>query len=426
MKSQRRETSIEGADWGSAARALFRFCFIYLGLFSLATQVTGSLLPIFSFRGFGPLWPMRDITLWVAANVFSVTPGTNSIDPKIGGETALYWIQAFWIFALAVVAATAWSVLDHKRQNYGALYQGFRVFVRLCLAAQMLEYGITKIIPNQFEAPSLNTLVTPVGDLSLNSLLWTSIGAAPPYQIFTGFAELLAGVLLLIPRTALLGALLCLVDLAQVMSLNMAYDIGLKLTTFHLILLTLFLLAPDLRRLLDVFVFNRATEASREPATSRFAVVAQLLIGVYLVGTFAYINIGFWHAKGGGSPRSALYGIWDVERLSVDGQERPPVLNDYDRRWRRVIFDLPDTMAFQRTDDSLARYGVSLDDVGKKLVLTKGNSTTWKAPFTFERRGADTLILKGEMDGHVIEAQLRLVEFDTLRLLNSDFRWMRD
>jgi hypothetical protein len=425
MKRQQRETSIEGSEWGSAARASFRFCFVYFGLFALATQLAGSLLPVFSFRGLGPLWPMRDITFWVAANVFGVTPGTNSIDPKIAGETALYWIQTSWIFAVAVVAATAWSFLDRKRQNYVTLYKGFRVFVRLCLAAQMLEYGMTKIIPNQFEAPSLNTLVTPVGDLSLNSLLWTSIGAAPGYQIFTGFAELLAGILLLIPRTTLLGALICLLDLAQVMSLNMAYDIGLKLTTFHLILLTLFLLAPDLRRLAEFFVFNRATEASREPASGRSAVAAQILIGVYLVGTFAYINIGFWHAKGGGSPRSALYGIWDVENLSIDGQERPPVLNDYDRRWRRVIFDVPDTMAFQRTDDSLARYGVSIDAIGKRLALTKGNSTTWKAPFTFERPAPGTLILSGEMDGLRIEAHLRLVEFDTLRLLNSDFRWMR-
>jgi hypothetical protein len=144
------------------------------------------------------------------------------------------------------------------------------------------------------------------------------------------------------------------------------------------------------------------------------------------VGTFAYINVGYWYARGGGSPRSALYGIWDVEQLSVDGQVRPSVLNDYDRRWRRVIFDLPDVMAFQRTDDSLARYGVSIDEAGKTFALTKGNSTTWKAQFTFERRGPDALILNGEMDGHTIEAQLRLVEFDTLRLLNSDFRWMRE
>jgi hypothetical protein len=417
MKRQRPETSIETAAWSRATRVAFRFSFLYLGLFALATQVAGSLLPLLSFRGLGPLWPMRDITFWIAERVFGIATAGNSIDPKVSGETALYWIQAFWLFALAVIAATAWSVLDRKRQNYATLYKWFRVFVRLCLAAQMLEYGMTKTIPTQFAAPSLNILVTPVGDLSLNSLLWTSIGAAPGYQIFTGCAELLAGILLLIPRTTVLGALVCLVDLAQVMSLNMAYDIGLKLTTIHLILLTLFLLAPDLRRLASFFI--------SKPEANRTAVVAQILLGVYLVGSFAYINVGYWYAEGGGRPRSALYGIWDVEQLSVDGQARPPELNDYDRRWRRAIFDLPDVMAFQRTDDSLARYGVSVDEIGKTLALTKGNSTTWKAQFTFERRAPDTLILNGEMDGHAIEAQLRLVEFDTLPLLNSHFRWMR-
>lgn len=424
MTRQRRDTSIETATWGRAVLLAFRFSFVYLGVFALATQIAGSLLPLLSFRGFGPLWPMRDITFWISERIFGIVPLANSIDPKGSGETAVYWIQALWIFALAVIAAIAWSVLDRKRQNYITLHKWFRVFVRLGLAAQMLEYGMTKIIPNQFAAPSLNILVTPVGDLSLNSLLWTSIGAAPGYQIFTGFAELLAGILLLSPRTTLLGALLCLADLFQVASLNMAYDIGLKLTTFHLILLTLFLLVPDLRRLADFFIFNRATEAAK-PEASRVAVIAQILFGVYLVGSFAYINVGYWYAEGGGRPRSALYGIWDVEELSIDGQVRPSALNDYDRRWRRVIFELPDQMVFQRTDDSLARYGVSIDEAGRKLALTKGNSTTWKSQFVFERRGPDMLILNGEMDGHVIEAQLRLVEFDTLRLLNSEFRWIR-
>jgi len=73
--------------------------------------------------------------------------------------------------------------------------------------------------------------------------------------------------------------------------------------------------------------------------------------------------------------RSALYGIWDIEQLSVDGQGRSPALNDYDRRWRRAIFDLPTSMAFQRTDDSFAHYDVSIDATRNTVALRKPNST---------------------------------------------------
>src|SRR5439155_12149032 len=104
---------------------------------------------------------------------------------------------------------------------------------------------------------------------------------------------------------------------------------------------------------------------------------------------------------------------------------RSPLLNDYDRRWRRVIFDSPSVMAFQRTDDSFAHYGVSIDVNAKSLVLTKANSANWRAPFTYQQPAQDRLILDGEMDGYTIHLQLQLMELDTFRLLNSGFRWIR-
>lgn len=416
-------------EWSLARRIVFRFCFVYLGLFCLATQISGSLLPILSFRGLGPLWPLREITAWVSRHVFGVTSGPVYIDPAIAGETAHYWIQAFWILVFAIFATTVWSLSDRKRRSYPRLYAWFRFFIRLGLAAQMLEYGMTKIIPTQFPPPSLNTLVTPVGNLSLNNLLWTSVGAAPAYEIFTGCAELLGGILLLLPRTTMLGALICLMDLSQVFVLNMAYDIGLKLTTLHLLALCLFLLAPELERLVDFFLLDRAvpvsksTELFRTSGANRAAFMAQILVGVYLVAAFTYINLGYWYAVGPGSPRSPLYGIWDVEQLSIDGQVRAPALNDYDRRWRRIIFDGPDTAVFQRTDDSFARYRALIN--GNTLALSKGQSRTWKTVFTFRQPARDRLVIQGEMDGYKIQAQFRLVEFDTFRLLNSSFRWIR-
>jgi hypothetical protein len=100
-----------------------------------------------------------------------------------------------------------------------------------------------------------------------------------------------------------------------------------------------------------------------------------------------------------------------------------PALNDYDRRWRRLIFDAPGSAVFQRIDDSFARYGASID--GSTLALTKGQSQTWKATFRVQQPAKDRLILEGEMDGYRIQAEFRLVEFDTFRLLNSGFRWLR-
>ena len=409
----------------------FRFAFVYLGAFCLATQIAGSLflVPPATFRGLGTLWPMRDITVWIAAHVFGVTEplafGRNS------GETLFFWVQTSWLLVLALLATAVWSAADRRRENYVTLHKWFRIFVRFALAASMFEYGMTKIIPIQFPQPPLNTLVTPVGNLTLSGLLWTAIGSSPAYEIFTGCAELLAGILLLVPRTTMLGGLICLADMTQVFVLNMTYDIGLKQISFHLIVLTLVLLAPDFRRFANFLFGDRATEAPSHPAlfhtarANRIALIVQIALGIYLVGIQTYANWTYWYGAGSRSPRSPLYGIWNVEQLSIDGALRPPSLNDYDRQWRRVIFDSPETVAFQRLDDSFARYGINVDVYNNTLALTKGGSRHWKSGFTFQRPANDQLTLDGEMDNHKIHMQLQLADFDTLRLLNSRFRWVR-
>jgi hypothetical protein len=98
---------------------------------------------------------------------------------------------------------------------------------------------------------------------------------------------------------------------------------------------------------------------------------------------------------------------------------------DYDRRWRRVIFERPALLTVQRTDDSFARYGVTPDVEPGVFELTKENSRTWRGRFTWTRQSPDRLRLAGEMDGLRIATELRRVEFDTFRLLNSRFRWVR-
>jgi hypothetical protein len=418
--------------WSPLTRIAFRFCFSYFTLYALVTQIFGDLLliPGRTFQGLGPLWPLRELTVWLARNVFGITAPVayrgNSLD------TNFYWVQTAWVLAGAAAAAGVWSVLDRRRAHYLTLHKWFHLLARIALASQMFKYGMAKVIPTQMPAPSLLTLVEPVGHVSLQGLLWTAIGASPPYQVFTGLAEVLGGLLLLFPRTTVLGALICLADLIQVFALNMTFDIGVKQLSFHLILLTVVVLGPDLRRLADFLVFDRETRPSRRPPlfrtarANRVAGAAQVAFGLYLLAVHTSISWGYWFVEGGGgSPRSPLYGIWDIETLAIDGEVRSPLLNDYDRRWRRVIFDAPGTIIFQRTDDSFARYGVAIDVDRRTMALTKGSSRAWSAAFAFDRPAHDRLILEGEMDDYRISVQARRVDFDSFRLLHSTFRWIR-
>jgi len=422
----------QASEWKLATRLAFRFCFIYFGLYCLCTQIITSFVPVPNFDIPDPssFWPIRPVVFWTAAHIFGVSKPL-VFTASGSGDKTFDWVLLFCMLVLSLVAAGIWSGLDRKRANYVALHKWFRLFIRFCLAGQLMTYGMDKAVPLQMPFPYLSRLLEHYGDFSPMGVLWSSIGASPAYEIFAGCAELLGGVLLVFPRTTTLGGLVCLADMIQVFALNMTYDVPVKLLSFHLILLSLIVLAPDLKRLMNLFILNRAAEPSAHPPlftgrrASRIAFAAQIILGVWLLGMNTYASRVAWYQYGGGRTVSPLYGIWDVEQQSIDGQLRAPLLTD-SGRWRRAVFDSPTRVTFQRVDDSFARDGVSIDLKNKTLVITHDQDKNWKANFTFERPAPDQLTLDGNMDGHTVHTQLKLLDRNQFLLVRRGFHWIQE
>jgi len=409
--------------WNLALRIAFRFSMVYLGLYCLATQLitapTGADIP-----DLATVWPLRPIISWIGAHIFHVNAslsfggGSGSYDDTFG------WVTAFCLLMIATVATVVWSRLDRHRENYAGLHKWFRLFVRFVLAGQMIIYGISKVIPVQMPYPSLTRLLQPLGTLSPMGVLWASMGSAPAYEIFTGFAEVAGGLLLIVPRTATLGALISLAAMVQVDTLNMTYDVPVKLFAFHLILLSCFLLAPDVPRLVRVALSTQA-QLFRSVRANRIAFAAQMIFGLWLVGVSCHYSLGVWNTRGGGRPLPPLYGIWEVKQMSIDEQLRLPLLTD-STRWRRAIFDYPDRMAFQRLDDTFAAYGASVNLPERTLALTKSDDKNWRASFTFQRPAGDQLILDGRMDNHQVHMELQLTDRNSFLLVSRGFHWIQE
>ena len=309
----------------------------------------------------GTRWPMRPITEWCAAHVFGVAGPL--VYAGNSADTVFHWVQMAWLLAASIAIATAWWWLDRGRHERLRVWA--RLLLRLALAAQMFYYGMAKVIPSQFPPPGLVTLIEPVGASSLSDLLWTFVGASLPYQIVTGLRRTAGRRAAGRPRHrhGRRGAG------AARHAAGVPAEHGLRLRP------EADLVSPAgdgrrapgarhagvwPRRSLDVPPDPpRTPPLFRSARANRAALIAQVAFGVYLMATFAALSVRYWYGEGGGrAPKSALYGIWNIEELAVDGEVRPVELNDYDRRWRRVIFDAPQVVVFQRTDDSLAHYGV--------------------------------------------------------------------
>ncbi|HEV8492915.1 MAG TPA: DoxX family protein [Candidatus Angelobacter sp.] len=417
-------------SWSPALRIAFRFSLVYFGLYCLSTQIitipTGTDIP-----DPATLWPLRPVIFWTAAHIFHVNAPLSFGGNSGGADCMFGWVTAFCLLMIATAATVVWSLLDRSRENYAGLHKWFRLFVRFALAGQMIFYGFVKVIPQQMPYPSLTRLVQPFGTFSPYGVLNNSIGSVPAYEIFTGCAMLAAGLLLIFPRTATLGALISLADMIQVFMLAMTYDVIAKLLAIHLILLCCFLLVPDVLRLVRFLLLHRTTSLSAEAQlfrgvrANRIAVAAQIIFGLWLVGVCCHYSLGVWNTRGGGRPLPALYGIWEVKQMSIDEQPRPPLLTD-STRWRRAIFDLPDRMAFQRLDDSFVPYGASVNLQEKTLALTKSDDKNWRASFTFQRPAGDQLILNGRMDNHQVHMELQLTDRNSFLLVSRGFHWIQE
>jgi len=240
------------------------------------------------------------------------------------GDTTFHYVQVFCTLVLAVVVAAVWSLLDRKRTNYVRLHAWLRIVVRFFLAAAMFVYGGGKLIPDQFPSPPLEKLVQPAGQFLPVEFLWTFMGTSTSYTMFTGAAEMLGGLLLTVRRTTLLGALICIGVLGNVFMHNVGYDVPVKVLSFHLLAMAVFLAAPDLGRLANLLVCNRAADPADVPSPSarpwlnhvvlvvRTVLVAALAVLSLFVSYYRQIYYGDW------APRPPLYGIWDVSEFESE------------------------------------------------------------------------------------------------------------
>jgi hypothetical protein len=418
--------------WRPATRVAFRFFAVYFGVYVLTTQMLTSLLvlPVGEVPSLNEHAPVRPVVSWVATHVFRV--GYPLVITGSGsGDKTYDWVHAFTVLAITLAITAVWSALDRRRGHYAGAQQWFRLLARFALGSTMVGYGMVKAIPLQMPAPGLTRLLEPFGNFSPMGVLWYSIGASRAYEIFAGCAELAGGILLFIPQTATLGALICLADAIQIFTLNMTYDVPVKLFSFHLIVLSLVLLAPEARRLLNVLLLNRTAHPStlippgRSVRARRTIVAAQLVFGVYLVATNLYSARRSWTEYGGGAPKSPLYGIWNVEQMVIDGQVRSPLVTDYDR-FRRAVFDRPTGAAFQRMDDTFVQYGARVDTAARTLTLTRGPSALTSGTLAYEQPSPDRLILTGTLDGRQVRLQTTLLDRSRFLLVSRGFHWIQE
>lgn len=414
----------ESPRWSLFGRISFRIVFIYLFLnFNpLAKYLPGIFAPL---------------TFFLNEHLFHIRPQLNQIGNG-SGDTSFAWASIFTYMLLAVTGGLLWSAIDRRKANYVDWNYWLCLILRYSLAGISFSYGISKVFALQMRFPSMSELATPLGDYLPMRLSWMFIGYSEPYQIFSGIAEVLVGLLLLWRRTALLGAILAVGVFANVVMLNFSYDIPVKIDSFHLLIVSLFLVWQERERLFAFFVQNKVAlpssfyEKSWPKKWQRF-----LRIGVKVLFFFLYFVQHIYYDYNSFIERKTSStmvvgpvdpGIYHVELFVTNGDTLPESMTE-SRRWGDVIFDYNGEGSLAANDSSLfMNYGrayfiYQTDSLGKEMEWRSMGQR--QATFSMDFPSEDRMILSGTKGQDSLHVVLRKLERH-FPLAERQFHWINE
>jgi hypothetical protein len=379
-------------------------------------------------------------------------------DPSGSGDRLIAYCTAFTNLVLAGTITTFWTALSflwqrwrgRGRPDYNRLHEWMRLIVRFHLMYQMIVYGALKVWCSQFPPIGDSQLEAKYGDSSPMGLLWRFMQFSQPYTAVTGIIEFTCGVLLITRHTALLGALCSAGATLQVFLLNMCFDVPVKLMSGHLLLMALTLIAPDVPRMVSLFVLGRPI--SPRPITPWFPwrrieqAFTFLLTSAFCAFAGLYLYSAYREATTSGilAPEDPATGRWVGKEFIRDGQtvpfpeqpENPPQQQFNQGKWRGGP-DMPpairaNVFPWMVTLGLEDGSGISYRKNGRnrtEFVLTKmtdGSAAGRLAP-TFPE--PDIMVLEGPLDGQNVRMTFRRIPpppRKDYQLRSRGFRWVQE
>lgn len=350
------------AKWGLLQKTGFRFLFLYIGItiapWTWLDDIPGvSYLTQFYRQGFDALVVFCNKQFFHFANTTIVNNGS--------GDTSRNWEEMLTILLMSLLGTVIWSIIDRKRNEYEKAAYWLRLTTRYFLILQCFVYGIEKLFVLQMPFPNQSQLATPLGDFLPMRFSWMFIGYSAPYQIFSGVMEIVAGILLLNRKTITLGILVAAGVFANVMMLNLCYDIPVKLFSIHLFLFCMYLLLTDGKRLFAFFIQNKAVSAYNGYTVSfpkkwmRITRIVAKTLFIILYGGIVFYN--YWEVSDNvqNQKSDAVFktGVYDVLVYAKNTDTLPPLITDT-LRWKDIIFEKNGLGSVVSADTSFRqRYG---------------------------------------------------------------------
>jgi len=426
--------SLVTTSWSSAQKIAFRACFLFFIQYILfgSNEIVPETNPIYEIY----IQPFYKMIPWIGQHILHLSYPITSFPNGGSSDTTFDYVLLLFSTVVTAAGVVIWTIADRRRTHYRRLYYWFTLILRYYCAYTMFIFGLSKAYKLQFPFPSPGSLIEPLGAYSPMHLVWSFFGYSGPYTRITGWAEIISGILLLYRRTTRLGVLFFLVVMFNVTAVNFFYDVCLKTTSAVLLTMGLFLLAPELKKLIQFFILNKPVAASDEWTPSfrkRWINISLILfkfaltIGILINANRVIVDQAKSFADD--RPVSGFHGIYNVQSFVRNKDTLSPLLTDT-IRWRRLIFNDLSPYAFyasiRQMNDSAKGFSVRPDTLAGKIAFYRSSDTTTKYYFDYTFIGRDSLYLHGKWKGDSLSIILKKYERDNFLLINRGFHWINE
>ncbi|HNC32428.1 MAG TPA: hypothetical protein PKX08_20605, partial [Cyclobacteriaceae bacterium] len=199
-----------------------------------------------------------------------------------------------------------------------------------------------------------------------------------------------------------------------------------------LVVMTLFLLLPDMKRLFKFFFTGEAISLPVMPAPAirkkwlRITgySLKYLLIGYVLIVTSIELADS---AKeyGDAAPKPPLYGAYTVKSFVVNHDTVPPLTTD-STYWKHLIIQWGEYAQIRFLNDSTRGYSMKVDTTAHTVYLKQRLDTTNKSLLAYSMVDERNMLLKGTIKQDSVVILLNRKTDKNFRLMNRGFHWINE
>lgn len=360
--------------------------------------------------------PVHNLCSWFALNILKI-PRSLDFNETGKGDSIANYIIILLIAASALLYTIICIFFKKSYTNTRKIIHVSMIIISYYLALTMVAYGIGKFFRIQFPEPSYAMLKQTYGNSTPMELAWTFFGYSKIYNYLMGFFEC-CSILLLFRRTHLIGALTTLFTALNIMAVNYCFDIPVKILSSGMVGMSLFILAPNIKRLIDFFILNKPSIPidNTKPfiGMNRQKVFLGILKYLLISSTILYyitFSIGFSAL----SKKTFDLGTYNVQENSLGLPRRSG--------WQSFTLT-PDSVHIELLNGQRNSFRYVLEQSDGNIKIFIKNHVIYS--FNYEKISEGKVILHNNLNQNLKEIVLLNKSLFRYKLMEDGFHWISE